>query len=155
MSENYEWDVRCADVELSRLEGGFTGEDFVNFTRVAYLAYTTVVNDIHIETGSLKSSARLDLETMTPHVWSAEISVGGDSTGVKPIVRYAAAEFFGSSPRHGGPPSHSYFKRVGWTPDRFGGNFGSGVPIEDDLAGPASSFISRGRRTPHPERGGL
>lgn len=155
MSENFEWDIRCADVELARLEEGFTGYDFVNFTRVAYQAFNTVRNDIHVETGSLRDSARLNLGEATPERWSAEISVGGASAGVKPMVRYAASEFFGTSPRHGGPPSHSFYKKVGWSPASFGGNFSGGVPVEEDLVGPVSSFIERGRRTPHPEAGGL
>lgn len=151
----YEWDVRCADLELSRLERGFTQEDFLNFAGVVTLAHQTVVNDIHIETGSLRESAKLDFVESTHERWSAQISVGGASTGAKNPVKYALSEFFGRSPKYGGPPAHSYFQRIGWTPDEFGGNVGQGVPIEDDMMGPTTSFFDRGRRTPHPEAGGL
>lgn len=160
---SYEWDSRCADMELERLEGGFTGYDFVNFSRVLLQGYLRVQGDIHVRTGRLRSSARSHVEVSSPNRWEGEISVGGAG------IRYAASEFFGYAARHGGYPSHAYFRRVGWQPTpRFGadgedggvpwsqmpiGNVGSstGVPIWDDMVGPVTSFISRGRRTPHPE----
>lgn len=148
---SYQWDVRCADVELGRLQDGFTPYDYANFTRVLLMGFQRVVKDIHIETGSLLSSARVVPVESTPHTWSGEISVGGASAGVNPVVRYAAAEFFGESPKHGGPPSHSFFRGVGWAPEKFGGSLASGGDLGEDMMGPASSFLSRGRRTPHPE----
>jgi hypothetical protein len=154
MSE-YDWDVRCADLELRRLQGGFTQEDWLHFAGIATLAHNTVVNDIHVETGSLRESTKLEFLESTHERWSAQISVGGASFGVKNPVRYAASEFFGYSTKYGGPPTHSYMKRIGWTPTEFGGNYSQGVPVEDDMIGPVTSFFSRGRRTPHPEAGGL
>lgn len=151
----YEWDTRCADLELSRLQSGFTQEDWLNFAAVATIAHNTVVNDIHVETGSLRESAKLDFTEATSQRWSAQIQAGGTSFGVKNPVRYALSEFFGRSPAHGGPPSHSYMKRIGWTPAEFGANFGQGVPIEDDMMRPTTEFFDRGHRTPHPEAGGL
>lgn len=133
----YEWDTRCADLELFRLEQGFTNYDHVNFARILLTGYTRVVKDIHIETGSLLSSSRVDPLESSPDRWSGEISVGGFSGGVNNPVRYAASEFFGTSPKHGGPPSHDYYRNL--------------RHIDDDFMGPVTSFFSRGRRTPHPE----
>lgn len=157
----YEWDTRCADMELERLQDGFTSYDHVNFARVLLLGYARVQNDVHVQTGRLRASTHAHVEESSPHRWEGDITVGGAG------IRYAASEFFGYSPRHGGYPSHSYFRRVGWQPtSRAGvpgedvpwsqtpiGNVTSsvGVPIEDDMMGPVNSFFSRGRRTPHPE----
>jgi len=141
MTEKYEWDIRCADMELRRLEEGFTGYDFTNFARILLQGFQRVVSDIHIETGSLLSSSRVEVLDSTPGRWEGEIKVGGDSAGVNNPVRYAASELFGTSPKHGGPPSHDYLRHLDH--------------IDEDLLGPATSFISRGRRTPHPEAGAL
>jgi hypothetical protein len=144
---SFEWDVRCADVELFRLQEGFTTYDFQNFSRILLDGFSRVVRDIHRETGSLASSAKVDVTTSTSERYEGHISVGGASGGVKNPVRYAASEFFGNSPKYGGPPAHSYFKSLGWT---MYGSIGNGG-IGEELVGPTASFISRGRRTPHPE----
>lgn len=141
MSEEYEWDIRCADVELERLQDGFTTYDHLNFARVLLMGYTRAVADVHVETGSLRGSMRPDVTTSTDERWVGDISAGGASSGIKNPVRYAASEFFGNSPRYGGPPAHNYYRNL--------------EHIDDDMIGPVSSFISRGRRTPHPEAGGL
>lgn len=154
MNEHYEWDIRCADVELRRLQAGFTTDDLLHFAGRVAAAHQSVVNDIHVETGSLRESAKLEILHAGARLFDAEISVGGASAGIKNPVRYAASEFFGTSDVHGGPPSHSFFKRVGWSPEEFGG-FSQGVPIEDDMVGPVISYFQRGVNTPHPERGGL
>lgn len=154
MDERYEWDTSCADLELGRLERGFTTEDLVAMAGIMAMAHQTVVNDIHVETGSLRESAKLDIEHSGSERFDAQISVGGASAGVKNPVAYAASEFFGTSPRHGGPPSHSFFKRIGWAPEEFGGST-QGVAIEDDMLAPVNAFFQRGVNTPHPERGGL
>lgn len=133
----YEWDTRCADLELARLQHGFTGYDHQNFARVFISNFARVVADIHIETGSLLASSRADMIASTDQRWEAEIKVGGSSAGVKNPVRYAVSELFGTSPKNGGV--HDYLRRT--------------RHIDDDLIGPVSSFISRGRRTPHPEGG--
>jgi hypothetical protein len=140
MSE-YEWDVRCADLELARLERGFTGADHTAFARAFLTNFTRTVAAIHIETGSLLASSRADLLESSDSRWEAEMKYGGASAGVKNPVRYAVSELFGRSPKHGGPPSHDYLR--------------STRHIDDDFIGPVTSFFSRGRRTPHPERGGL
>jgi hypothetical protein len=157
----YEWDTRCADIELERLQDGFTSYDHINFARVLMMGFARVQNDVHVQSGRLRASGDANVETSTPHQWAGEISFGGGR------IRYAASEFFGYADAHGGYPSHAYFRRVGWQPTpRFGdggedvpwsqqpiGNVqsGSGVPIEDDMIGPLTSFISRGRNTVHPE----
>lgn len=138
---SYEWDTSCADLELRRLQDGFTGYDHANFSRVIIAAFTRTVKDVHIETGSLLASGRVEATDSTGDRWEGEISYGGRSAGVKNPVRYAASELFGTSPRHGGPPSHDYLRNV--------------EHIDDDMIGPLTSFFSRGRRTPHPEAGGL
>jgi hypothetical protein len=158
---SYRVDTRCADLEFDRLEAGFTSYDYTNFSRVLLMVFARVEGDVHVETGRLKASGRADVERSTPETWAGEISFGGGN------VRWAASEHFGYSPKHGGYPSHAYFRKVGWQPlPRFAApgapvpwNVGpisntessQGVPIEDDMLGPASSFISRGRNTPHPE----
>lgn len=138
----YEWDVSCADLELRRLSDGFTGYDHVNFARVLAMGYARVQADVHIETGSLRGSIDMDVSSATGERWVGEIDAGGASVGVKNPVRYAASEYFGTSPRYGGPPSHNYFRNVEQT-------------MPDDIQSVVASFVSRGRRTPHPERGGL
>lgn len=160
---SYEWDNSCADLELARLESGFTGYDHANFARVLLQGYLRVQSDIHVQTGRLRSSARAHVEVSESDRWEGEISVGGMG------IRYAASEFFGYAPKHGGYPSHAFYRRVGWQPTpRFGEDdhgdgvpwsqnpigsveSSSGVPIWEDMQGPVTSFISRGRRTPHPE----
>lgn len=139
---NYEWDIRCADVELRRLQDGFTSYDHINFARVLLQGYSRAQADVHIETGSLRASMRADIQKSTRRKWEGEISAGGESTGLKNPVRYAASEYFGTSARYGGPPAHNFYRNVE-------------ARIDDDMIGPVSSFISRGRRTPHPEAGGL
>lgn len=134
---SYEWDTRCADMELARLERGFTTYDHMNFARVFLTNFTRTVQNIHIETGSLLSSSRADMVESSPVRWDAQMSFGGSSAGVNNPVRYAVSELFGTSPRHGGPPSHDYLRTT--------------AHIDDDFVGPVASFISRGRRTPHPE----
>lgn len=137
---SYHWDTSCADLELARLQEGLTGYDHANFSRVLLMAFARTAKDVHIETGSLLSSGRVDVLDSTGDRWSGEISYGGQSAGVNNPVRYAASEFFGRSPKYGGPPSHNFFRNTDH--------------IDDDMIGPATSFISRGSRTPHPERGG-
>jgi len=146
----YEWDTSCADLELRRLGDGFEQRDFINFARVLAMGYVRAQADVHIETGSLRASMDMDVTTSTSDRWEGHISAGGTSSGEKNPVRYAASEFFGTYPKHGGAPNHSYFRRLGWNP--FGGAV-IGVPIEDDMLGPVTSFFSRGRNTPHPEAG--
>lgn len=134
---DYSWDIRCADLELDRLQHGFTGYDHANFARVLLSNFTQTVQAIHIETGSLLASSRVDLRHSDHERWEAQMRYGGASAGVKPVVRYAVSELFGRSPKHGGPPSHDYLRFT--------------KHIDDDFVGPVSSFISRGRQTPHPE----
>lgn len=163
MSTEYDWDTRCADVELARLQRGFTRYDHMNFSRVLLAGYARVQADVHVRTGRLRQSGKAEVNDSGSYHWSGEISFGGNG------VRWAASEFFGYSPKHGGYPSHQYFKRLGWLPTSRSvgadggvpwtqgpirdvpGGTGRGVPIEDDMLGPVTSFISRGRRTVHPE----
>lgn len=133
----YEWDTRCADLELERLGDGFTSYDHANFARVLLMHYVRTVQAVHVETGSLLSSGKAEPLHSDHERWEAQISYGGASAGVKPVVRYAASELFGRSPKYGGPPAHNYLR--------------STEHIDDDYLGPISSFFSRGRRTPHPE----
>lgn len=133
----YEWDARCADLELSRLERGFTGIDHAHFARVILTAFARVVQDVHIESGSLLSSIKVEPLTNSDREWSGQISAGGSSAGVKNPVRYAASEYFGTSPKHGGPPSHNYFRNI--------------EDVGAHLHDAAGEFVSRGRTTPHPE----
>src|SRR3954469_2110669 len=111
----YDWDTRCADLELARLQAGFTGYDHANFSRVLLDGALHVEAAIHVETGRLKSSTDARIGTSSADRWEGTISVGG------PGIRYAASEFFGYSPKHGGYPSHSFMRPVGWQPTPRGG----------------------------------
>lgn len=156
----FEWDTRCADLELARLEAGFTGYDHTNFARVLLDGALRVRGDIHVVSGRLRSSTSASVDTSSSSRWEGEINVGG------PGIPYAASEFFGYAAKYGGWPSHQYMKYVGWLPtprgafDHLGrvawsqnpvGSIPTSRGIDDDMIGPVSSFISRGRRTPHPE----
>lgn len=166
----YEWDVRCADLELARLERGFTNEDALAFAGVLLLNFQQVQGAVHVETGRLRASGKATVESSGSERWEGEISFGGDG------VKWAASEFFGYSPKHGGYPSHAYFRRAGWQPferafhpDDPGphGPTGSsvrynqlpiantsistGTGIEEDMMGPVEAFFTRGHFTPHPE----
>lgn len=150
----YEWDTRCADLELRRLQHGFTGEDHAAFTAVMLAAFTRVQNAVHIESGRLRASGRSDVTRSSARRWDGNMSFGGGD------VRWAASEFFGYSPKHGGYPSHSYFREAGWqpTPRPSGGGAKSLLPardvpglhgVQDEMVIPVGEFISRGRITPH------
>ena len=167
----YEWDTRCADLELARLERGFTTEDFTNFAATLEMGFQTVQNTVHVMTGRLRESGQRTVTEASSSHWEGEISFGGNG------VKWAASEFFGYSDKHGGYPSHAYFRRVGWQPvartslepaENQPGHSevrwnqlpiantvpSQGFPIEDDMKYQAAYFFSRGSRTPHPERGG-
>lgn len=170
MEERYEWNTDCADLELARLERGFDREDFLHFAGVQQLAFQRVQAAVHVRSGRLRGSGHSDITESTSSRWSGEISFGGGD------VKWAASEFFGYGSAHGGYPSHAYFRVVGWQPmERHASpsdpasnqphgdvrwNQGpisnaattQGSRIEDDMQGPVTSFISRGRRTPHPHR---
>lgn len=131
---SFEWDTNCADLELRRLQDGFTGYDHLNFTRVMLMAYSRTIQDVHIDTGSLLSSGRVNALDTSGDRWSGEISYGGTSAGINNPVKYAAQEYF-----RGG--QHDYLRSTEF--------------IGETFMGPVSSFFSRGRRTPHPEAGAL
>lgn len=135
----YHWDTTCADLELRRLHDGFTMYDHHNFGAVLFKNFAQTQIDVHVITDSLRQSGRADVTRSGRRRWVGEIIYGGFSSGVKNPVAYAAAELFSNSPRYGG--QHDFMRST-----RF---------IDDEMIGPVSSFISRGRRTPHPERGGL
>ncbi len=137
----YEWDIRCADMELRRLQDGFTGYDQVNFARVLLRNFGRVVQDVHIETGSLLGSIKVDVDSSGDDKWEGHISAGGSTAGVKNPVKYAVEEMRGKSLKHGGPPNHDYMRHT--------------KDIDEEMMGPFGSFFSRGRRTPHPEGGAL
>jgi hypothetical protein len=134
---SYEWDTSCADLELARLEHGFTDYDHTNFARVLFKNFAQTLADVHIITGSLLASGKTDVTESTHERWHGYIAFGGPSYGVKNPVRYAVSELYGRSLNYGGPESHDYMRNT-----RF---------IDEEMAGPVSSFITRGRRTPHPE----
>lgn len=158
----YEWDTSCADLELSRLERGFTEQDHLGFARVLVQGFAKAQADVHVETGRLRASGHANIDRAGAHDWSGEISFGGGA------VKWAASEFFGYSPRHGGWPSHQYFKKLGWLPNERSFIEGEGaawtqgpardVPgsegIQDEMLDPVTGFFDRGHATPHPEHGG-
>lgn len=131
----YEWDTNCADLELRRLQNGFTAEDHTNFAATLLRNYARTQERVHIETGSLRSSGTSEVTRSTSRQWRGEISYGGMSRGVKNPVRYAVSELFGRSPRYGGPPAHDYM-----LPTRF---------IDVEMVTEVDHFFGRGHTTPH------
>lgn len=136
MSYRYQWDVKCANVELKRLQDGFTDYDHFNFAAVLARNFMATQAIVHIETGSLHNSGQAEVTRSGKRRWEGEIRYGGISGGVNNPVRYAASELFGRSLRYGG--DHNYLRPT--------------QHIDDEMVGPVASFISRGRRTPHPHR---
>ncbi len=148
---SFEWDTRCADVELGRLREGFTTYDHANFSRVLLENFARTQVYVHVITGSLKGSGVADVQRATNRRFQAEIRYGGTSTGVKNPVRYAPAEMFS-----GAPIAYVQQRSLETYGPRAAGDHNFMRPtqfIDDELIGPVSSFISRGRRTRHPERG--
>lgn len=134
----YQWDERCADLELSRLQRGFTGLDHTAFGTVLLGGFLDTQAAIHVETGTLRASGRADVGTTNSSHWEGEIGYGGAfRVGNKVAGNYAWSEYFGRSPRYGGPPSHNWML--------------STVGIEDPLTEAAEAFFDRGHFTPHPE----
>lgn len=158
----YQWDTSCADLELRRLEHGYTEQDHLGFARILVEGFAKAQADVHVQTGRLRSSGRAEIDSSTSEGWSGEIRFGGGT------VRWAASEFFGYADKHGGYPSHQYFKKLGWLPNERSVGAEDGVPwaqspardvpgsegIQDDMMGPVTGFFDRGQHTPHPERGG-
>lgn len=130
-------DTRCSDWELRRLQDGFEFEDFTNFAGVLFRNFAKTDAAVHVETGSLRASGVVEVDRSTGHLWEGHISYGGTGFGVKNPVKYAVAELFGTSPRHGGPPAHDYMRHTRY--------------IDDEFIGPITTFFMRGYRTPHPE----
>jgi hypothetical protein len=133
-----EWDIRCADLELRRLQDGFTETDHLDFARVLLTNAARSEAVVHVLTGSLKASLDVEVTKSGKRRWQGEIRYGGESAGVNDPVRYAVSELFGRSPAYGG--DHDYL-----APTEF---------IDAEMVGPVSFFITRGRGTPHPEVGG-
>lgn len=136
---SYRWDTRCADLELARLERGFTGNDIAALGGVLLAAFVETQTEIHVETGRLKASGEAKLLHSGSHAWSGEISYGGNfSYGGKRAGRYAASEYFGTSPRYGGPPNHNWMRHAE-------GDVGG------DMEAVVDAYFNRGHLTPHPE----
>lgn len=130
-------DTRCSDWELRRLQDGFTTEDHMNFAAILFTNFVKTDQAVHVETGSLRGSGTAEVDHSGGDYWEGHIAYGGASFGVKPNVRYAVAELFGTSPKHGGPPAHDFMRHTRY--------------IDDELMGPVTTFFARGIRTPHPE----
>lgn len=165
----YKWDVRCADLELARLERGYDQEDFLGFAGVLLANFGRVQNAVHVRTGRLRQSGTTAIEEASREKWEGEIRFGGGD------VKWAASEFFGYSPKHGGYPSHAYFRPAGWQPFErafhpddpgphgptgtsvrltqgpIGNTPTGGTGIQDDMLEPVTGFFERGKHTPHPE----
>lgn len=135
MSTSYEWDVECADLEFERLQKGFTIRDREVFGTTAGLAALFAQFRVHPETGSLAESIKFKETASSPRRWEGDISAGGASSPKNP-VRYALSEYFGKSPKYGGPPSHNYF-------------LDAEASLPGDILGVAESFLSREARHPH------
>ncbi len=153
----YQWDITCANRELKRIQRGFTEEDHASFAAVLLAGYIRVQSAAHVETGRLRASGSSDVTRSTARAWHGHMSFGGQG------VPYAASEFFGYSPRHGGYPSHAYYRGVGWQPTPRGFTSNGDVPwsqlpvrdapgtsgIQDEMIEPVGAFITRGKLTPH------
>jgi hypothetical protein len=77
--------------ELDRLDHVPNFKDKKLLDGVLLSGYTETQIDVHVRTGSLKSSGKQDSETHGK-VWKGTISYGGPSAGVNNPVKYAIYE---------------------------------------------------------------
>jgi hypothetical protein len=77
--------------EIDRLSDGPTLNDYLAFERVLASQYSATQTAVHVITGSLKLSGKID-SSFSQSSWKGEISYGGSSEGVHNPVKYAEYE---------------------------------------------------------------
>ncbi len=127
-------DTTCADMELDRLQRGFTTEDHFNFASVLFTNYVQTQEDAHVITGSLRGSGIAEVDVARDSRWEGNISYGGASYGPRNPVKYAVYEIFKQRDLQ---YDHYLFRRTDH--------------IDDEYVGPLTTFLARGRKLPHPE----
>ncbi len=126
-------DTTCADWEFDRLQQGFTEADHRNFASVLMRNFVRTQRDAHVITGSLRGSGEVDVDVTRENRWEGHISYGGSSPGVNNPVKYAVYEIFrGHNPAY----DHNLFRRT--------------ENIDEELVGPVTTYLTRGRKVPHP-----
>lgn len=68
--------------ELTRLIKGPTARTFGEFERIFAEAFSVVYEDVHIETGSLFSTGKVDTFMEDPYSWEGTIRYGGPAPGM-------------------------------------------------------------------------
>lgn len=68
--------------ELDRLSKGPGPYTYMSFEDAFIEAFNVIHEDIHIETGSLFSTGKLDTHFETDHVWEGTIRFGGAAPGM-------------------------------------------------------------------------
>lgn len=86
-------DISDADHELRRLEDGPDLQDLVRLDAAITRLYAETQAVVHIITGSLKASGKLEDSKFEGHVWHGQFSYGGVSEGsAHDPVTYAKVE---------------------------------------------------------------
>jgi hypothetical protein len=104
-------DYASIDHELDRITDLPNGEMKGLLDAVLASAFAATQEDVHVETGSLKSSGRTETHS-SEHGWHGEIHYGGPSAGVNNPVDYAIYE-----KRRGG--AHDFFAPLAVFDDAF------------------------------------
>lgn len=77
--------------EIDRLAKGLTYSDILRFESVLASQYTSTQRRVHVVTGSLKLSGKVESDA-TDNKWEGSISYGGVSAGINNPVDYAEFE---------------------------------------------------------------
>lgn len=86
-------DISDAERELDRLVDGFDADNIAEFDVVLAEQFTGTQRQVHLVTGSLRASGRMD-STSSRKKWEGEISYGGESGGFpNDPVDYAEYEY--------------------------------------------------------------
>lgn len=91
VSLSFEMDLNGAGRELDRLRRGPAIDDILRLESTLADLFAETQAVVHIITGSLKLSGKVESESARNH-WLGEISYGGQSAGVHNPVRYAQLE---------------------------------------------------------------
>lgn len=105
MPVKYSVDVHSAESEMRRLEDGPDTSDLLRLESVLTQLFMATQEAVHVQTGSLKASGRIDSRYRNG-VWRGEIRYGGMSPGsVHDPVRYSRQE-------QGRGGSHNFLRPV-------------------------------------------
>lgn len=133
MGVRIEMDASDALREIHRLAGGPGLDDVHRFERVIIAQYQATQAVVHIITGSLRRSGKVDFDAgFTGHQWNGEVTYGGDAPGaVRGYVKYARYE---QQRAIGGA---NYRRARGWLP---GTNIQGEANTDHDFMWPVAGF---------------